>query len=454
MRIPLVSEFETGEPWRLQNDRAGVAVPILVKGSVGERSYRLLSEVVDRVSLNDTGNINRLQVVNNSDDAVFIRKGSIVKGDTQTRALTLSIIVAPKSATQAEIKCVYASKGIRSGASFEFSGRYTPTRVTSSLRESQSSTWEAVREHTVEAPKILMQSFSPGVFDRNFDASLQSKMGTDDLEGYLGAEESVIDEAMRNVPVDHVRQVGLGVIDLDGVVALELFDHPESWRALSKSVTRNYADILNKMAPDFFDINLGKVRQHVEDFLTRLRNMEGKVIYGEDQYRTYEVKEGRFVGEFTTSNDVLVHVLVTRQEKVESRPKPEPRSSPIYMINRIMNEDRRLAPQQLHREDIVNESLMPAKISGQDNAALKVDYLTKKRGYETLLALRESGKAFNELQRVTGMSTATVTKALREAEKLGLVQRSYRSSDASTVYELTADGKRLDPRKFKATMED
>ena len=52
------------------------------------------------------------------------------------------------------------------------------------------------------------------------------------------------------------------------------------------------------------------------------------------------------------------------------------------------------------------------------------------------------------------MSTATVTKALREAEGLGLVQRSYRSSDASTVYELTVDGKRLDPRKFKATIED
>ncbi len=70
------------------------------------------------------------------------------------------------------------------------------------------------------------------------------------------------------------------------------------------------------------------------------------------------------------------------------------------------------------------------------------------------MALKEGPQSFNELQRNTGMSTATVTKAVREAESLHLIQRSYRADRGSTVYELTDSGKALKPEKFKATLED
>ncbi len=458
MKIPLISELETGEPWRLQSDRAGVAVPILLKGPKGKRVYKLLSEVSDQVSLRDTGNINRLQVNNNSEETVFIRKGSIIKGDTQTRALTLSILVAPKATTQAEIKCVYASKGIRGGANFEFSGKYTPAKVTSKLRETQANTWNAVREYNQESPKILRQAFNNSAIRDTIEQLVDLKTAPDDLEGYMSAEENIIDEAMKNVPVDHARQVGLAVIDLDGVAALEIFDHPDSWRALSKSVTRNYAEILNKMSPDIFDINLEKVRQHVEVFLANLRNLDGEVAYSENTFRTYEVREGKLVGEFTTSEGNLIHVLVTRRDDVE---KPSPDfliHQPNQINDVIINEDARLSPRPAIYRNMfqpIQESLAPTQAqSTQSVAAMKVDYLTKKRGYETIISLKEAPKTFNELQKSTGMSTATVTKALKEAEELRIVHRSYRSQDASTVYELTEEGKKLEPRKFKSTIED
>jgi DNA-binding MarR family transcriptional regulator len=52
------------------------------------------------------------------------------------------------------------------------------------------------------------------------------------------------------------------------------------------------------------------------------------------------------------------------------------------------------------------------------------------------------------------MSTATVAKAIKEAEELRLVQRSYNRDTSSTVYELTDIGKNLQPEKFKTTIED
>jgi DNA-binding HxlR family transcriptional regulator len=458
MRVPEIIEIELGEPWKLRENGAALAIPLLIRErGKGERRYRLLSEVGDQVRLVDTGRIDRLQVVNGSQDTVFIRKGSIVKGDTQTRALTLSIAVAPMSKTQAEIKCVYASKGIRSGTNFEFSGKITPVAVTESLRESQGATWNKVHEYTT-AKKLVESMEIPSLHSAMRLNELNRRRGTDDLEGYLTAEEGVIDEAMKNVPVDHARQVGLAVVDFDGIAGLEMFDHPDSWRALSMSVTRNYAEILARMASDVFEVNMEKVRRLVSSFVVELQSMEGESAYKEGRIETYEIREKRFTGEFTTMEGSLIHILVSRNE---SRISPSP-DKPVMRRN-IGLVDARLWQNRM----VINEfSAAPTldksyevldynqEQSKQVNAAGIVEYLTKKRGYGTIIALREGPKTFNELHDRTRMSTATITKALRDAEDLGIVQRSYRPDSGSTVYELTESGRTLVPEKFKAASMD
>jgi DNA-binding HxlR family transcriptional regulator len=458
MKVPEIVEIELGEPWRLRENGAAVAIPLLIRehGNV-ERRYRLLSEVGDQIRLVDTGRIDRLQVVNGSHETVFIRKGSIVKGDTQTRALTLSIAVAPMSKTQAEIKCVYASKGIRGGTSFEFSGKITPMAVTDSLRASQGATWNKVQEYT--AAKKLVESIEmPSLRSAMRLSELDKRRGTDDLEGYLTAEENVIDEAMKNIPVDHARQVGLAVVGFDGIAGLEIFDHPDSWRALSKSVTRNYAEILSAMASDVFEVNMEKVRRLVSGFLAELQSMDGESAYSDGQIETYEIREKRFTGEFTTIDGRLIHILVSRNEN-RSPPPPEkpgvmrsinPRDARLWQ-NRVTINEFSAAPSLNRNYEILEYEQGHAK---QSNAAGIVEYLTKKRGYETIIALREGPKSFNELHERTRMSTATITKALRDAEGLGIVQRSYRPDSGSTVYELTESGRTLVPEKFKAASLD
>lgn len=461
MKIPLTSEFELGEPWKLIKNGAGVAVPILsVEKSHFPRGYRLLSEIKGGVQLKDTGSIDRLHVTNASDKVVFIRKGSIIKGDTQTRALTLSIMVAPQSKTEADIKCVYASKGIRSGTSFEFSGKYTPQSVTSKLRESQSETWKAVTDHTFSMPNVY-SSLNGSPLDNEILNRLRREAGTDNLEGFLRVEEKVIDDAMKSIPVDHIRQVGLVVVDLKGVAGVELFDHPDSWKALSQEVVRNYSEILASMAPDIFDINMEKVKQLVNKFLVDLRGMDGIVAFKENGFHTYEIAEGGFVGEFTTMNGRLIHVLVTRAEKQEN-PSYVLRRESINLHNRVtMYDDVRLSPRIIRNQEVpelgkrMESSYNDKEVKIiQDQAALTIDYLTKKRGYETIISLKDGPKTFNELQKKTSMSTATVAKAIKEAEELRLVQRSYNRDTSSTMYELTDTGKSLQPEKFKTTIED
>ena len=150
----------------------------------------------------------------------------------------------------------------------------------------------------------------------------------------------------------------------------------------------------------------------------------------------------------------LIHILVSRSE---NRIPPSP-NKPV-MMRSIGTGDARLwqirvvinefsAASALDKNyEILDYNLEQSK---QANAAGIVEYLTKKRGYETIIALREDPKTFNELHDRTRMSTATITKALRDAEGLGIVQRSYRPDSSSTVYELTESGRTLVPEKLKA----
>ena len=91
-------DLELGEPWRLNSKNQGIAVPILEVERY-ERDYVLLSEAESKrnVTLRDTGDINIAEAINNSDINVFIRKGTMLKGDTQERAVIHSVVVAPRT---------------------------------------------------------------------------------------------------------------------------------------------------------------------------------------------------------------------------------------------------------------------------------------------------------------------------------------------------------------------
>lgn len=53
-----------------------------------------------------------------------------------------------------------------------------------------------------------------------------------------------VEKMLSKVPADLDNQIWVVIIDSRGVLGLEVFDHPMSWRAFSRSIVRNYADIL------------------------------------------------------------------------------------------------------------------------------------------------------------------------------------------------------------------
>lgn len=459
MKIPSFDAVELGEAWRLSKNSQGVAVPILVIDPSRKRGYKLLDEVKDKVELKDTGNISGLHVNNKSDSFVFIRKGTMLTGGTQHRAVQVSLVAAPSSVTEAPIRCIFASKGIQGGATMTAMPQsYVPRNVEKKLRSGQSETWDAVTAYSLSSSHVSANYLG----SNNITTShWMDATRSDNLTDVVGKSTKVIDEAMKDVPADHVRQIGLIVVGAKGVEGIEMFDHPDSWNALSKGVIRNYAEILTNVIPDIFDINMDRVKEAVFAFLTRLQNVEGTEAFSNSDSKTFEFQTEEIEGEFTVLEEGLIHVLANAVDKGIKTTNTAPHSEGwLFPTPRTLNiVDNTWTPSVdgawVNDDKSDNFTISSKQISDDKefvNRSNVVTFLTKKRGFETLAFLADGPSTFTEIQTRTQMSSKTVDQGLKEASELGLVEKMVRM-DGATAYKLTNSGARANPKKFKKSFQ-
>ena len=179
--------FKFGTPWRYSDKALGVIVPILKTGYVGEREYITLEEAKDKgVDFKDSGHINKVLIESSLSTPIFIRSGTILKSQgTQTRAVESSVIIVPskegtkeKKTQEILVRCIYASKVIRTGEKFAYGGD-TPIEVRSALlsRSGQLDTWKAVGGATHRFMSNRLSSSGTGMHSMSYTASHDNLAG-------------------------------------------------------------------------------------------------------------------------------------------------------------------------------------------------------------------------------------------------------------------------------------
>jgi len=415
MKLPQLIGIELGEPWRISDDKQGIAVPIL-QLEKSDRNYVLLSES-KKMILKDTGDIYKAEARNDGDINVFIRKGTMLKGDTQHRAVVYSVVVPSHQVVYPEIRCIYHSKGIKAGAIYSSSG-YTPRNVTSTLQQDQGTVWKSVSDHSSNHYETLSGNMPSASF---LMAGISTGISSDDLTGYQEkVSDDVIISAMKNVPADVTNQIGIVILDSEGVQGFEMFDHPDSWKALSKTVIRNYADILSKPVPEYYTFDLEKIKEHVINFLTQLMSVRADVVFDLGNIQTFSFNTLKHTGEYTLLDGELIHFMALTVKKPSKKTKI---SMPIAPLQ-----------QNLDPTDPMMEGI--------------TRYLTKKSGNETFRSLSNRARSFTEVERNTKMSPTSVSRGLKEGEGLGLLEKVYLKESEKTVYQLTTLGKKFDINNF------
>ena len=125
--------------------------------------------------------------------------------------------------------------------------------IYSSLGE-QSSTWASISEYTSKIQAKMSDRGRSAVRHDNLVG----------VESIIQSEEDVVVDALKTIPGDHVHQIGVVVFDLKGVVAVELFDSPDSWKAFSQSIIRSYREVLTEEAGDLIEIRTDRAKDVLE----------------------------------------------------------------------------------------------------------------------------------------------------------------------------------------------
>jgi len=423
LKTILESGYEFGEPWKF-NDQSLVAVVPIIKHGATLRGYVLLQEVQDQVEIRDTGSIGKTVIKNPTDKTVFIRKGTLLKGATQERGVTAGIIVLPSMTKEVEVQCVHASRGIQAGAVMKAAKGVAPSSVMHSFmaRRSQSETWNAVGDAT----RSYLAMASPSGISLDFDVRGDNLVGV--LEQTDKFKEEV-EKVLEKVPADLTSQAGIAIVDMRGVQGLELFDHPDSWRAFSKSIVRSYADILgSEEKSELFELKLDKIVPAVTTFLKNLSEAKETIVNEVEGGKTCMLDGEKVVGEYTALKGQTIHLIASRREEE----KKEKETIPLPWNTRTT---RRTATTSRSRyED-------PWNVQWQMSTGTPQYLFAKKGAYYLLNSLTEEPKTWTELERKLNLSPKTLAKRVSEAKQEKLITQAPRENGRMT-YILTEKGEK------------
>ena len=294
--------YTFGEPWTREGHLSFI-VPI-IRTAPQTRKYVLAEEVKDQISVLDLGAIDRLRIQNDSETSVFVRSGLLFRGiGTQSRGSSAGLVLAAHSVQDILVKCVHASFDIAQGAALEISDVPAPEIVHKTLlRRDQGEVWASV-EYAFDS---LLARKGEGALE------LAARLASDDLLGVadeLGAIKDDVDQLVREIP-SFENQCGILVYDEEGIAGVEVFDSPESWAVLSRSVLERYGEVLSRKARSPIKVSLDNLAalEAGRSYFTRLTSASARAANS----NTWILSNP--LGEFTTIDGEVIHLLAFRSD--------------------------------------------------------------------------------------------------------------------------------------------
>jgi DNA-binding HxlR family transcriptional regulator len=393
-------EYEFKEPWRATEKSLAVVVPIVATRNM-TRNYVVLEEVKDRVKIVDTGGISHACIEGDLNTPTFVRGGTMLKGATQERATQFGIVVIPAKSEQIPVHCIHASRGIRPGAQFQVGGM-SPRRVYSTILSDrdQTRTWSEVRNYSAAAGSWADQ--------------FRQYVPPDDL---VAASESMqeftrnLNEILKHLP-DYTDQVGVVIIDPEGIAGFEMYDHRDSWKAFSDSIIRSYTEELSKEdKTGIFKPDTAAAVSTVRRFLDDVEKAQGEEVFTRNNARTILLKTQDYVGEYTSVSGKTIHLLVTRRNSTRA---------PLEMFGLPARRNPETAKSSIER--LVNWGRRKMK-----------------KGAPVLNELKERPRTWTDLRSEISMSKATLSSRLKELQEYNVVEKS-KDKNGAVRYSLTGIG--------------
>lgn len=302
--------YELGSPWRGSERMEGYIVPIILK-KVQNRGYQMAEECDHKIEILDSGKIEGMNVTNPTPSFVFLRGGTVTKGSTQTRTMSYGIVLEPNmELTPVKVKCIFETRGIRQGSRSMIDNLcYVRSSLIRHLYESQKSTWDSVYRS-----RENMLACLPHTDPRN---RLQFSR-RDDYLGTLCEFRKEVLNKIHKAPLFN-DQAGILVFRDQMLIGLELFDNPDSWKAVHNKVLESHViDLLPNWAEkkrDIRDLTKHTVASQLSGYINNIKKGcmqqgKNKLLMKGDTWSTHLLSlPNEELVEYTSLHGDVIHVL-------------------------------------------------------------------------------------------------------------------------------------------------
>jgi hypothetical protein len=126
-----------------------------------------------------------------------------------------------------------------------------------------------------------------------------------------------IKKILKNVPLVE-DQVGLIIVDKSGIYSVELFEHPESWKAVQNDVHTGAYEKISEKADSIFEVSIKdeKLKGLVSEFILKVQQAAAV----EQTEGTFTFRTNDIAGEYTILKKKVIHVFAYRCENGKDNP--------------------------------------------------------------------------------------------------------------------------------------
>lgn len=260
-------------------------------------------KLIDIMELNESGSVNNIKIINNSDNFVFLSDGDILKGAKQNRVLNTSVFIGPKSQNIIPVSCVEQGRWHADNETklkFELDNFSAPISIRKSKFNDVLKNLSEKKGHYSNQSKV---------WDNVKAYSLNRRVisDTDSLNDVFEARQSELNDFVKNFNSE-TDMNGLAIFIGKKLQSVEIYNRTDIYAEYFLKNIRTAADeiISNKNLDE--PVNSEKAEQELKKILEKLKVVDFKrypgVVLG---------KEKRFQDDLMTA-----FILQYEKEKIHT----------------------------------------------------------------------------------------------------------------------------------------
>ena len=221
--------------------------------------------------LSESGDVNRLKVVNMSDKFVFLMDGDILKGAKQNRVLNTSVFLKPASKTILPVSCVERGRWRQKSEKFSDTNFSAPPAMRASKAKDVKMNLKVNHEFDSNQGKIWDSV-------DNYSTMYSVKSSTANFEEVMDSQSNILEDMVKGIKPCEVCN-GMAIFIGSKLLNIDVFNRIDIYHEY-------FPKLMRSAAMDAFNVNLKKEMERPEaeyktlDFLDKFETLEFEVHKG------------------------------------------------------------------------------------------------------------------------------------------------------------------------------